>query len=77
MQLSALLGKAGGTPQSPRRDGRRVVGEDEERGGFQIIEIKLTVRGKVDGLDEAGFQKLPRRPSPAARSARPRPASRT
>ena len=57
MQLSALVASAGGTPQSLDVTADVSLGEDEERGGFQITGIKLTVRGEVDGLDEAGFQK--------------------
>ena len=57
MQLSALIGNAGGTPQSLDVTADVSLGEDKERGGFQITGIKLTVRGEVDGLDEAGFQK--------------------
>ena len=32
-------------------------GPDEERGGFMITGIRLTVRGEVDGLDAAAFEK--------------------
>ncbi len=57
MQLSALIGNAGGTPQSLDVTADVSLGEDKERGGFQIAAIKLTVRGEVDGLDEEGFKK--------------------
>jgi osmotically inducible protein OsmC len=57
MQLSALVAEAGGTPQSLEVTADVSLGEDQERGGFQITGIKLTVRGEVDGLDEVGFQK--------------------
>ena len=30
--------------------------QDKEAGGFKLTGIKLTVRGEVDGLDEAGFK---------------------
>ena len=32
-------------------------GPDKDRGGFMITGIKLTVRGEVEGLDAAGFEK--------------------
>ena len=57
MQLSALIASAGGTPQSLDVTADVTLGEDKERGGFQITGIKLTVRGEVEGLDEEGFKK--------------------
>jgi osmotically inducible protein OsmC len=32
------------------------LGADKEAGGFKLTGITLTVRGEVEGLDEAGFQ---------------------
>ena len=31
------------------------LGEDPSDGGFRIPKIALTVRGEVEGIDEAGF----------------------
>lgn len=56
MQLSALIAEAGGTPQALEISADVVLGEDKEAGGFKLTGIKLTVRGEVDGLDEAGFK---------------------
>ena len=55
MQFSALLAKAGGTPRSLDVTADVSFGEDPA-GGFKITGIKLTVRGEVDDLDDAGFQ---------------------
>jgi osmotically inducible protein OsmC len=54
MQLSSLIAKAGGTPQSLEVRADVELGPDPA-GGFQLTGIKITVRGEVDGLDEAGF----------------------
>ena len=56
MQLSAAIAEAGGTP------GELVVSADVSLGpdkpsGFRLTGIKLTVRGKVGGLDADGFVK--------------------
>ena len=32
------------------------LGPDQEAGGFKLTGIMLTVRGEVEGLDEAGFK---------------------
>ena len=56
MQLSALIAEAGGTPQSLEVTADVALGEDKEAGGFKLTGIKLTVRGEVEGLDEAGFK---------------------
>jgi len=56
MALSGEIAKAGGTPQSLEVTADVGFGPDEERGGFMITGIKLTVRGEVDGLDAAGFE---------------------
>jgi osmotically inducible protein OsmC len=57
MAFSGGIAKAGGTPQSLDVTADVGFGPDEERGGFMITGIKLTVRGKVEGLDAAGFEK--------------------
>ena len=56
MQLSANIAEAGGTPQSLDVTADVSLGPDPA-GGFRITGIKVTVRGKVDGLDESGFEK--------------------
>ena len=57
MQLSANIAEAGGTPQSLDVTADVSLGPDQERGGFMLTGITLTVRGEVDGLDAAGFEK--------------------
>ena len=56
MQLSAMIAEAGGTPQSLEVQADVSLGPDPA-GGFRLTGIKITVRGEVEGLDEAGFQK--------------------
>src|SRR3954468_15865202 len=56
MQLSSLIGQAGGTPQSLEVQADVSLGPDPA-GGFRLTGIKLTVRGQVDGLDASGFEK--------------------
>jgi osmotically inducible protein OsmC len=56
MQLSLLIGQAGGTPQVLDVQADVSLGPDPE-GGFRLTGIKLTVRGKVEGLDDAQFAK--------------------
>ena len=56
MQLSALIAEAGGTPQSLGVTADVSLGADDADGGFKLTGIKLTVRGEVEGLDEAGFK---------------------
>ena len=56
MQLSAFIAEAGGTPQSLDVKADVTLGPDKADGGFAITGIALTVRGEVEGLDEAGFQ---------------------
>jgi osmotically inducible protein OsmC len=56
MQLSALIGEAGGTVQSLDVQADVRLGPDPA-GGFRLAGIKLTVRGEVDGLDADGFAK--------------------
>jgi osmotically inducible protein OsmC len=55
MQLSALIAQAGGTPQALDVQADVTLGPDPADGGFRLTGIKLTVRGEVEGLDEAGF----------------------
>jgi osmotically inducible protein OsmC len=55
MQLSAIIAQAGGTPQSLDVSAEVSLGPDKADGGFRLTGIKLTVRGEVEGLDEAGF----------------------
>ena len=57
MAFSGGIAKAGGTPQSLDVTADVDFGPDKERGGFMITGIKLTVRGKVEGLDAAAFEK--------------------
>jgi osmotically inducible protein OsmC len=57
MQLSANVAEAGGTPQSLEVSADVSLGPDQENGGFKLTGITLTVRGEVDGLDAAGFEK--------------------
>jgi osmotically inducible protein OsmC len=56
MQFSALIAEAGGTPQALEVKADVTLGPDKEAGGFKLTGILLTVRGEVDGLDEAGFK---------------------
>jgi osmotically inducible protein OsmC len=54
MQLSAVIGEAGGTVKSLVTDAAVRLAPDPA-GGFRIVSIKLTVRGQVEGLDADGF----------------------
>ena len=54
MQLSALIGQAGGTPQALDVQADVSLGPDPA-GGFRLTGIKLTVRGEVDGLTDEQF----------------------
>lgn len=54
MQLSALIGQAGGTPQALDVQADVSLGPDPA-GGFKLTGIKLTVRGEVDGLTADQF----------------------
>jgi osmotically inducible protein OsmC len=56
MQLSALVARAGGTPQTLDVRADVSLGPDPA-GGFRLTGILLTVRGKADGLDADGFAK--------------------
>jgi osmotically inducible protein OsmC len=57
MQLSADIAEAGGTPQSLEVSADVTLGPDKDNGGFRLTGIQLTVRGEVEGLDAAGFEK--------------------
>lgn len=54
MQLSALVGEAGGTPHALEVTADVTLAPDPA-GGFRISGIALVVRGEVEGLDAAGF----------------------
>ena len=54
MQLSALIGQAGGTPQALDVQADVSLGPDPA-GGLRLTGIKLTVRGEVDGLTAEQF----------------------
>ena len=55
MAMSNEIAKAGGTPQSLEVSADVTLGQKD--GAPTITRIKLTVRGEVEGLDTAGFQK--------------------
>ena len=57
MQLSAIIGEAGGTVESLEVSADVSLGPDKANGGFRLTGIALTVRGEVDGLDADGFVK--------------------
>jgi osmotically inducible protein OsmC len=56
MQLSAVIGQAGGTPQALDVQADVSLGPDPA-GGFRLTGIKISVRGEVEGLDAAQFAK--------------------
>jgi lipoyl-dependent peroxiredoxin len=58
MAFSGAAAKAGGTPKSVDVTADVDFGPDDERGGFMITRIHLTVRADVEGLDEAAFQEV-------------------
>ena len=55
MQLSGNIGRAGGTPVALDVQADVTIGPDPA-GGLHLTGITLTVRGQVEGLDEAGFR---------------------
>ena len=57
MQLSALLGEAGGDIRALVADAKVGLGPDPA-GGFRLTGIALTVRGQVEGLDNDTFVSL-------------------
>jgi len=56
MQLSGNIAAAGGTPVALDVQADVSLGPDPA-GGFHLTGITLTVRGEVEGLDAAGFEK--------------------
>ena len=54
MQLSAVIAEAGGTPVSLEVTDEVTLVPDPA-GGFRISEVKVVVRGEVEGLDADGF----------------------
>jgi osmotically inducible protein OsmC len=56
MQLSSRVAAAGGTPVALDVQADVTLGPDPA-GGFHLTGIVLTVRGEVEGLDAAGFEK--------------------
>ena len=54
MALSVGLTQAGTPPESLETEAKVTV--DQVEGGFGITKIELSVRGKVPGLDAAGFE---------------------
>ena len=57
MELSGLIGKAGGTPGTLEVQADVAFGPDPA-GGFHIPGIELTVRGDPEGLDAEEFARL-------------------
>ena len=57
MQLSANIAEEGGTPHSLDVKADVTLGPDQAAGGFKLTGIVLTVRGEVEGLDAAGFER--------------------
>jgi len=56
MQLSALIGQEGATPEALDVQADVSLGPDQG-GGFRITGITLTVRGEVPGMDATAFEK--------------------
>lgn len=56
MQLTAILGQKGATPITIETTAKVTLGGDPADQGFNISKIALTVRGEVEGIDEAGFR---------------------
>ncbi len=56
MALSNILGQAGLT--ADRMETTAVVTLEQGEGGFSIPAIKLTLKAKIPGTDDATFQKL-------------------
>lgn len=54
MQLSAVLGAAGGTVEALDVKADVTLGADPD-GGFRLTNIALTVRGEVTGVDNDAF----------------------
>lgn len=56
MQLSGALGKAGHQPESLETDAEVHLRQGDA--GLEIPKIDLSVRGRVPGLDQAGFAEI-------------------
>ncbi|HUY05836.1 MAG TPA: OsmC family peroxiredoxin [Acidimicrobiales bacterium] len=56
MALSGAIAQEGGTPRSLDVTASVSLGPDPS-GGFRLTSIMLSVRGKVEGLDETGFER--------------------
>ena len=56
MQLSALIGQEGATPEALDVQADVSLGPDQG-GGFRITGITITVRGEVPGMDAGAFEK--------------------
>ena len=56
MSLSNLAAEAGGTVHSLDVSADVTLGPDKDAGGFKLTGITLTVRGEVEGLDDAAFK---------------------
>ncbi|MET0256006.1 MAG: OsmC family protein [Luteibacter sp.] len=56
MALSLMLGNAGLTPD--RIQTRADVTLDKDGEGFSITKVHLTVKAKIPGTDQAGFEKI-------------------
>ena len=57
MELSGLIGKAGGTVKGLVAEAEVSLGPDPA-GGLRLTGIALTVRGQVEGLDASGFAEV-------------------
>ncbi|HQY34837.1 OsmC family peroxiredoxin [Actinotalea sp.] len=57
MQLSALVAEAGGTTHALEVIADVDLGPDPA-GGLRITGVALTVRGEVEGLDDAAFERV-------------------
>jgi lipoyl-dependent peroxiredoxin len=56
MALSAIIGRAGGTPKTLDVGADVSLGPDPA-GGFRLTGITLNVSGDVEGLEAAGFER--------------------
>ena len=56
MSLSKLVTDAGGTVHALDVSAAVTLGPDKEAGGIKLTGILLTVRGEVEGLDDAAFK---------------------
>ena len=56
MQLSALLEKAGHPAE--KLETKAIVSLEKDATGFAIPRVKLTLSGKVPGVDDATFQRI-------------------